>query len=78
MVAAHPLHLPEQDTVDAQGARETGPATMADILAVLRSAPARRMTEEERALLAEPVDQPARWLSHEAFVSGLPAVRDPR
>jgi hypothetical protein len=87
MVAARHLHLPEQYDVDAaplddssrvQGAPETGPATMADILAALRRAPARRMTEEERALLAELDEQPVRWLSHEEFVGELRARSDPR
>ncbi len=53
------------------------PASAADVLAAIRRAPARLLTEEERALLAEVEDRPVRWLSHEEMAAGL-AARDDR
>jgi hypothetical protein len=54
------------------------PATAADILAAIRRAPARPLTQEERSLLAEHEGQPVRWLSHEEIVAGLGSHDDPR
>lgn len=51
---------------------------MKDILDALQRAPARPLTEEERALLAEVEGRPVRTISHEEFVAALGSRDDSR
>lgn len=53
-------------------------ATPEDLVAAIRRAPARPLTEEERSLLAEVEAQPVRWLSTEELEAGLGSRDDAR